>query len=133
MQLEVVTPERLAVEKECRLVTFPTSQGEVGVEDGHAHMMATLVPGEMRIYEGETREVLAISGGVMDVRPSRVVVLADAVERLEDIDVERARQAQKRAQARLEAGEKEVDMDRVQAAAARALNRIRVASQRKEA
>ena len=134
MRVDVITPEKLALGEDCRLATLPTSEGEVGVEEGHAHMMATLAPGEIRLYctDGPTR-VYAISGGVMEVRPARLIVLADAVESLEKIDLERARRARERAEKRLAARAEGVDMDRAQAALARAINRIRGASRREEA
>jgi len=128
LQIDVVTPERLAVDLDCRLVVLPTAEGEVGIEEGHAHMMVTLVPGEMRIYEDEEYHVYAISGGVADARPSHALVLADAVEAVAEIDVERARRAMERAERRLAGPREGVDLDRAQAALARAINRIRVAA-----
>lgn len=126
LHIDVITPEKLATEMECSLAVLPTAGGEVGVEDGHAHMMATLVPGEMRLYEGEQSHVYAISGGVVDTRPKRLVVMADAVEPVAEIDVQRAHRARERAEKRLQAHAEGVDLDRAQAALARAINRIRV-------
>ena len=132
MRIEVITPGKLAADMECRLAVLATAEGEMGIEEGHAHMMATLVPGEMRLYEGDQMHVYAVSGGVVDTRPKRLVVLADAVEAVSEIDVERARQAKERAEKRLEAPAEGVDIDRAQAALARAINRIRVAARREE-
>ncbi len=132
MRLEVITPHRLAVETDCDLATLPTAQGEIGVEEGHAYMMATLTPGQMRLYAGDEKQVFAISGGVVDVRPAKMIVLADAVEHVDDIDVERARKAKQRAERRLGTPAEGVDIDRAQAALARAINRIRTASRAQE-
>ena len=120
------------METDCDLTTLPTAQGELGIEEGHAHMMATLTPGEMRLYTGDETSVFAISGGVADVRPAKMIVLADAVESIEDIDVERAREAKQRAEKRIGAPAEGVDIDRAQAALARAINRIRAASRAQE-
>jgi F-type H+-transporting ATPase subunit epsilon len=90
-------------------------------------LMTTLCPGELRIKKGSDEISLAISGGFLEVRPERVIVLADAAERADEIDVTRAEAAKQRAKERLahraagveEAGEK--------AALERALTRIRIA------
>ncbi len=111
---------------------MPTPQGEVGIEDGHAHMMATLVPGEIRLYRDGEPEVFAVSGGVIEVRPSRLIVMADAVEKNEEINIERAEKARRRAEERLERPQEGVDIDRAQAALARAINRLRVAERSRE-
>ncbi|MHC4712504.1 MAG: ATP synthase F1 subunit epsilon [Planctomycetota bacterium] len=132
MKIEVITPSRLAVDDDCSLAVMPTPQGEVGIEDGHAHMMATLVPGEIRLYRDGAPEVFAVSGGVIEVRPNRLIVLADAVEEIEEINVERAEKARRRAEERLERPREGVDIDRAQAALARAINRIRVAKRSQE-
>ena len=128
MHVEIITPEKRIVNEESRLTVLPTAEGEVGVEEGHAFMMATLTPGEMRIYVDEEQLLFAVSGGVADVRPDCAIILADAVERAEEIDVERAKRAEERARKRLKeaAGDTEMDIGRAEIALARAINRIKV-------
>ena len=90
--------------------------------------MTTLLPGELRIKKGGEEVSLAISGGFLEVRPDRVVVLADAAERVDEIDVERAEAARKRAKERLsQQRELGIDGARAEAALRRSLVRLRVA------
>lgn len=130
MHVEVITPSKFGIERTCRLVVLPTAEGELGIEEGHAHMMATLVPGEMRIYDDAEALVWAISGGVAEARPMHVLVLADAIEERGDIDLERAQLARQRAESRLKSPPEGMDLDRVQKALSRAINRIRIAGRR---
>ncbi len=132
MHIKAITPTRLAVDLECRLAVLPTDEGEVGIEEDHAHMMVTLVPGQMRIYEGGQPHIYAVSGGVADIHPRKLLVLADAVEAASEIDLERARRAKERAENRLEQRSEGMDVDRAQAALSRAINRIRIATGRQE-
>lgn len=133
MRVEVITPSKFCIEKECRLVVLPTAEGELGIEEGHAYMMASIAPGELRIYDDDDDEALvwAISGGVADARPTHVRVLADAIEERSDIDLERAQRARERAEKRLKASADGMDFDRAQAALARAINRIRIADRQR--
>ena len=132
MRVELITPSKFGIEKECRLVVLPTAEGEVGIEEGHAYMMATIAPGELRIYDDDDEVLVwAISGGVADARPTHVRVLADAIEEKSAIDLERAQRALERAEKRLKASADGVDFDRAQAALARAINRIRIANRQR--
>jgi F-type H+-transporting ATPase subunit epsilon len=94
--------------------------------------MTTLLPGELRIKKGSEEISLAISGGFLEVRPDRVIVLADAAERAEEIDVERAEAARRRARERL-AQRRELGIDgaRTEAALRRSLARLKVAETRR--
>jgi F-type H+-transporting ATPase subunit epsilon len=89
-----------------------------------------LRPGELLIKRGGEEEYLAITGGFLEVRPDRIVILADACERSEEIDVERAEVAKRRAEETLKARPPEVDIVATEAALRRSLARLKVAEKR---
>ena len=76
IQLDIVTPERLAYSDEVDAVTLPGSEGELGVLPHHTPLVSTLGVGELRIRKGGTEESFAIFGGFLQVLPTKVVVLA---------------------------------------------------------
>ena len=94
--------------------------------------MTTLQPGELRVSKGGEEFSLAISGGFLEVRPDRVIILADAAERAEEIDVSRAEEAKRRAEERLRQPTPEGDVAQVDAAMRRALARLQVVEQRRK-
>ncbi len=128
--LEVVTPERVAYSGPVASLQAPGSEGSFGVLAGHIPLLTGLQIGRLRFVEEGGREIqMAISGGFVEVERTQVVVLAETAERIEEIDVERAAAARRRAEERLaRRREERVDVARAQAALARAINRIRTSS-----
>jgi len=126
--LDIVTAERMVYSDNVDMVIAPGFEGQLGILPHHTPLMTTLLPGELRVKKGDEEVSLAISGGFLEVRPDRVVVLADSAERAEEIDVERAEEARKRARERL-SQELELGIDgaRAEAALRRSLARLRVA------
>src|SRR5256885_14124403 len=86
LHLEVITPERAVYEDDVDMVIAPASEGYVGILPHHAPLFTTLGPGEFRVKRGGVEEILAVFGGVMDVRADRVVVLTEAAGAAEGID-----------------------------------------------
>lgn len=128
IRLDIVTAERMVYSDDVDLVVAPGSEGQLGILPHHTPLMTTLLPGEVRIKKGVEETLLVISGGFLEVRPDRVVILADAAERAEEIDVERAEAARKRARERLsQQRELGIDGTRAEAALRRSLTRLRVA------
>lgn len=128
IRLDIVTAERMVYSDDVDLVVAPGSEGQLGILPHHTPLMTTLLPGEVRIKKGGEETLLVISGGFLEVRPDRVVILADAAERAEEIDVERAEAARKRARERLsQQRELGIDGTRAEAALRRSLTRLRVA------
>jgi len=126
--LDIVTAERMVYSDNVDMVIAPGFEGQLGILPHHTPLMTTLLPGELRVKKGDEEVSLAISGGFLEVRPDRVVVLAEAAERAEEIDVERAEEARKRARERLSQElEPGIDGARVEAALRRSLARLRVA------
>jgi F-type H+-transporting ATPase subunit epsilon len=128
-RLEIVTPERRVFGESVRSLVAPAAGGYLGVLPGHAPLLARLMPGVLKVSSGSGTRRFATSGGFMEVTPRRTILLADAVEEVGEIDVKRAREAADRARRRLKDGAsgRDIDLERAQAALARALNRIRAA------
>lgn len=124
--LEVVTPDRSLLSEEVVSLVAPGVQGYLGVLANHAPLVTELGIGVLRIrYPDDTEEQVAIEGGFMEVAHNRVLILADAAERPQDIDIQRAREALLRARQRL--NDPTMDHERARAALERAINRLRVA------
>jgi F-type H+-transporting ATPase subunit epsilon len=131
LSVDIVTAERVVYSTEgVDEVVAPGADGEFAVLPQHAAFISTLAPGELRIIKGGEEEAMAITGGFFEVRNDRVVVLADAAERVEEIDVARAEEARKRAQELLQEKVELAELAQTQAALMRALARLRVAEKR---
>ena len=128
--LEVVTPERVAYSGQVFSLQAPGSEGSFGVLAGHIPLLTSLQIGRLRFVEEGGGEILmAVSGGFVEVGREQIAVLAETAERIEEIDVERAEAARRRAEERLTRAQVErVDVARAQVALARAINRIRTSS-----
>ena len=126
--LDVVTAERMVYSGEVDMVIAPGIEGQLGILPHHTPLMTTLQAGELRVKRGGQEVSLAISGGFLEVRPDKVVILADSAERAEEIDVTRAEEARRRAQDRL-TGKQASEMDgaRAEVALRRSLARLKVA------
>ena len=127
--LVIVTPSSMAFEGEVRSVLAPGTDGYFEVLIGHVPMLTSLQPGLLTIRNEDGRTQYTVSGGFVEVLRSRVTVLAETIEEVSAIDVERARQAEERARQRLESDEEGVDADRAKASLNRALNRIKASMQ----
>jgi F-type H+-transporting ATPase subunit epsilon len=131
IRLEIVTPEKLVYTDEVDAVILPGSEGELGVLPHHAPLLSLLGAGELRVRKGATEESFAIVGGFVQVRPDKVVVMAETADLAAEIDIERAQEARREAERALEAGFVEpADLAQARAALQSALVRIRVAERR---
>jgi F-type H+-transporting ATPase subunit epsilon len=131
IKLDVVTAERVVFSEDVDMVVAPGVEGQLGLLPHHAPLMTMLTPGELCIRKGGEEFYLAISGGFLEVRPDRIIVLADAAERVEEIDVARAEEAKRRAEERLKTHPPEVDEARATAALHRSLARLKVVERRR--
>jgi F-type H+-transporting ATPase subunit epsilon len=128
LKLDIVTAERIVYSEEIDAIVAPGAEGQLGILPHHAPLMTILQSGELVVRRGGEEDVMAISGGFLEVRPDRVIILADSAERAEEIDMERAEAAKKRAEERLaERGRIDIDEARVQASLRRAIARLSVA------
>src|SRR6187551_3379546 len=129
--LEIVTPERLAYSDTVDAVNLPGLEGELGILPHHAPLVSMLGVGELRIRKGGAEESFAIAGGFLQVRPDRVVVMAETADLASEIDIEKAQEARREAEQALAEGfEEPADLARARASLQRALLRIRVAERR---
>jgi F-type H+-transporting ATPase subunit epsilon len=129
--LEIVTPERLAYSDEVDSVQLPGIEGELGVLPHHTPLVSMLGVGELRIRKEGTEEAFAIVGGFLQVRPDKVVVMAETADMASEIDLETAQEARREAERALETGFHEgADLAAARASLQQALLRIRVAERR---
>src|SRR3989344_2465142 len=99
IHFQIATPEKVVFDApKAESITLPTKMGEITVLPDHLPVVASLVPGEVRVTVGGQEVSMAVSGGFIQIMPGKVVVLADSAERAEDIDEARAEQARHRAQ-----------------------------------
>ena len=131
IKVDIVTAERVVFSEDVDVVVAPGVEGQLGILPHHTPLMTMLQPGELRVRKGGEEFFLAISGGFLEVRPDRVIVLADTAERVEEIDVARAEEAKRRAQERLSQRAPDVDLARVEAGLRRALARLEVVQRRR--
>jgi F-type H+-transporting ATPase subunit epsilon len=128
LHLEIVTPEKRAYDDMVDSVNLPGTEGELGILPHHAPLLSMLGAGELRIRKDGTEESFAIVGGFVQVRPDKVVVMAETADLAAEIDLEKALEARREAERALEAGFVEpADLAQARAALQAALVRIRVA------
>ena len=131
LDLEVVTPEREVVHEQVDEVQVPGRDGYLGILPGHAALLSELGIGELSYKSGGHQHYMAVLGGFVEIREDHVRVLADAAEKPEEIDIERAREDLRRAQ--LAVSNPALGLDPAQAVGRvlRAQARINVAERRR--
>ncbi len=134
VNLEIVSPDKTVYQKDVRMVIVRSQNGELGILPKHAPMIAGLLPHAMRIKLADTdkEDLVAISGGFIEVQPNKITVLATTAEVAANIDVERAKRAYHRAKERLEKiktasleEKRKIDSVRAHAALERAIARLK--------
>jgi F-type H+-transporting ATPase subunit epsilon len=130
-KLEIVTAERMVFSDDVTALIAWGVEGQLGILPHHAPLMTMLQPGDLMIRKDREEEYLVISGGFLEVRPDKVIILADACERADEIDVARAEEAKKRAQETMKAAPLTVDAASAEAALRRSLARLKVAERRR--
>jgi F-type H+-transporting ATPase subunit epsilon len=131
--LRVVSVERSLFEGDVEFMIANGAEGELGVLARHAPLMTILKPGPLRIQEvyGGEEQVLFVGGGFLEVLPERVTVLADVAEHAEEISIEQAEEARRRAQERLAGTTTAAEESEFQSALAVAEARLRLARARR--
>jgi len=135
LKLTIVTAQRTVLEQDgVTKLVVPAADGQITILPSHAALMSSLAIGEMVVFTGSGSESIAIHGGFIQVANDEVSVLADAAERIEQIDLDRAEAARARAQARLQGRDVNLvggmDVLRAQLSLQRSLTRLRVARRR---
>lgn len=130
-RLEIVTAERMVFSDEVSALVAWGVEGQLGILPHHAPLMTMLQPGDLLIRKDKEEEYLAISGGFLEVRPDKVIILADACERVEEIDLARAEEAKRRAQETMKAAPLSAEAAVAEAALRRSLARLKVAERKR--
>lgn len=126
LKLDVVTPYGLVFSEEVDEIIAAGSEGEFGVLPDHVPFLTTLKIGVLTFRKGSETGYIFINSGYAEVGPDSVTLLADSAERSDEIDIERAKEAMKRAEERLKK-KQEVDEARATSSLERALMRMQVA------
>ena len=127
IKFKIITPKGLFYEGEADIINLPLTKGMTGILPSHFPLVSTIEIGELVFrYKGVSR-TLAISGGVLHVQKEETLILANSIEFKEDIDLDRAKESEKRARERLEKKDSTLDIKRAEIALRKALNRIKIA------
>jgi len=129
LKLEIVTPYGLILSEDVDEVSCTGSEGDFGVLPGHVPFFTTLKIGMLAYKKGNATKYVFVNWGYAEVGTDRVMILADSAEKSEDVDVERAKAAMKRAEERLKKAE-EFDFARSTSALERAVSRVQVAERK---
>ncbi|MBI1297511.1 F0F1 ATP synthase subunit epsilon [bacterium] len=131
IEVEIVTPRRQLFAGEVEMITLPGADGQMGVLHNHAPLLTILSIGEivLHLLDGG-QDYIAVSGGVVEVRPNKVIVLAQSAERADEIDIERAQAALQRAQESIRNRDTE-ERRPVELALERSRMRLKVAEKRR--
>jgi F-type H+-transporting ATPase subunit epsilon len=128
IQLQIVSADRSLVSEQVDEVQIPGADGYFGVLPGHTPLLALLGAGELWYRRGSETHYLVLAFGFAEVQSGRVTILAQIAERAEDVDVNRAQAALKRAQERLAKPSADLDFERARIALLKSLTRLQVAS-----
>lgn len=129
LQLEIVTPDKVVLSEAVDYVGAPGFEGEFGIMPNHIPFLAALRIGTLHYKVGGKHYDVFVSGGFAEISDNKVSILAESAERAEDIDIERARKAKDRAEARIGQERDKIDFARAQAALQRALQRLNTKQQ----
>jgi F-type H+-transporting ATPase subunit epsilon len=128
LNVEIVTPYGVVYTGDIKACTAPGADGLFQILNEHADFLSNLEIGEIKVEGSDGVKLLATSGGFLEVKDNIISIVVETAEFASEIDIERAKSAEQRARMRLESKE-EVDFLRAEMALARALNRLKIASQ----
>lgn len=127
LTLEIITPNKIAFKGDIVSVTIPGTDGSFQVLKNHAPLMSTFEIGEVKVVLAEDEhKYYATGGGTVEVLDNKVLLLADSLEEVADIDIERAQSAKERAENRLAHKSDTTDVERAEKALMRAVNRLKL-------
>ncbi len=128
LTLELVTPNRAVVREAVDEVQLPGTEGYLGVLPGHTPLLTALQVGELWFRQGDDESFLAVAFGFAEILPDRVTILAHVAERAEEIDIERAKEAERRARDRMAKSAVDIDFERARIALMKSMIRLQVAA-----
>lgn len=127
--LEIVTPSKSVFKGDIKSITVPGTKGSFQILINHAPIVSSLEVGHIKVeLPDNTSQNYATGGGTIEVNNNKILLLADSIEKVEEIDVERAMSAKERAEERLARRntDKDIDVQRAEAALSRAMNRLKL-------
>lgn len=125
--LEIITPDRIFYKGQAMMLELNTTEGEVGIYKRHIPMTMIIQPGIMRIHGEDGMKEAALHAGFIEILPDKITVMAETAEWPDEIDINRAKEAEARAQRRLQTHDPKIDMSRADLALKRAIVRIEAA------
>ena len=131
IHVNIVSAEGAIFEGDADMVFAPAKAGEVGIAPRHAPLITTLKPGSVRVQSGETEKLFYVTGGILEVQPHLITVLADSALHAEQLDEAEALAARERAREMLQGRAEGIDLAAAQAALVEAEARYRAAQQLK--
>jgi F-type H+-transporting ATPase subunit epsilon len=131
IHVNIVSAEGAIFEGDADMVFAPAKAGEVGIAPRHAPLITTLKPGSVRVQQGDTEKLFYVTGGILEVQPYLITVLADSALHADQLDEAEALAARERAKEMLEGKHGAIDLARAQAELVEAEARYRAAQQLK--
>jgi F-type H+-transporting ATPase subunit epsilon len=131
IHVNIVSAEGAIFEGDADMVFAPARAGEVGIAPRHAPLITTLKPGSVRVQQGEAERLFYVTGGILEVQPHLVTVLADSAMHADQLDESEALAARERARELLQGKQEGIDLAAAQAALVEAEARYRAAQQLK--
>lgn len=103
IKIDIVSAEKSIYSGTAKLVVVPGASGELGILHGHAPLVSQIRPGLIKvIHENDEEELVFVAGGVVEVQPEQIIVLADVADRLDELDAEKAEKSRRKAAENLE-------------------------------
>lgn len=123
-ELEIITPDRIFHQGNAEMIEFTSVEGDMGVYKNHIPLTTVLAPGILTITGAEGKKQAALHAGFVEILPEKVTILAEIAEWPDEIDVNRAEEAKKRAEDRLNGSHSDIDEKRAEIALKKAIIRI---------
>lgn len=124
MQVDIVSAEGLLFSGKAGMVFAQAADGEVGILPHHTQFLSQLKPGQVRVISGDEHECFYISGGIIEIQPDVVTILADTAIRAEDLDQAAAEESKRRAEDAMKQAKSDTDIARAQIELAEAVAQI---------
>lgn len=131
LQLEIVTPEKILYQDEADEIIVPTINGEIAILPNHVPLITKIAPGELTIKKQGKDYFLAITAGFLELSNNKINILADYAVRSEEIEIEKAKEAQRQAQKRMEEKGTEQEFAEAEALFKRTLLELKIAEKRR--
>jgi F-type H+-transporting ATPase subunit epsilon len=130
--LEIITPEKVIYKDEVDEIVVPTVNGEIAILPNHVNLLTQINPGELVVKKGANQQLLAITGGFLEVQNNKISIIAEYAIKAQDIETGRAMEAKKRAEKIMSEKSTDNEMKIAQAEMIKAILELRVATKHKK-